>query len=164
MLKKWMGLALGLVLGLGTMAQELKTLPQGTLKTLDGKTMEVSELVTGKPVVISFWATWCSPCKRELNTIAEVYEDWQEETGVTLVAISIDDSRTASRVKPYINGQNWDYTVLLDGNSDFRRSMGVNNVPHTFLLNGKGEIVYQHNNFAPGDEDELYDKILELEN
>jgi len=162
MIKNICGLALGLLITLGAVGQDLKQLPNATLKTVDGKTLEASALVTGKPVVISFWATWCSPCKRELNTIAEVYEDWQEETGVSLVAVSVDDARTKSRVAPYINGQNWDYTVLLDENSDFRRSMGVNNVPHTFLLNGKGEIVYQHNNFAPGDEEELYEKILEI--
>lgn len=116
----------------------------------------------GKPIIISFWATWCTPCIKELNTIQENYEDWQEETGVKLIAISIDDARNAARVKPFVNGRNWEYEIYLDKNSDFKRAMNVVNVPHTFLLDGKGNIVFSHNSYAPGDEEELYEKILEL--
>ena len=82
-----------------------------------------------------------------------------DETGVKLVAVSIDDQRSATRVKPYVNSVGWDYQILLDKNSDFKRAMGVQNVPHTFLLDGKGNIVYQHNSYSPGDEDKLYDKV-----
>lgn len=116
----------------------------------------------GKPIIISFWATWCTPCVKELNTIQEVYEDWVDETGVKLVAISIDDARNAARVKPFVNGRSWEYEIYLDKNSDFKRAMNVVNVPHTFLLDGNGKIVFSHNSYAPGDEEELYDRILEL--
>ena len=90
-----------LVLSFGVMAQNTKTLPDNvSVKTLDGRTVHTSVIQNeGKPIIISFWATWCKPCNRELNTIKEVYEEWQEETGVKLVAVSIDDSRSASRVK-----------------------------------------------------------------
>ncbi|MCB0484158.1 MAG: TlpA family protein disulfide reductase [Flavobacteriales bacterium] len=141
-------------------AQEARTLPAIDVKDLKGAAFNTSNINNdGKPIVISFWATWCSPCKRELNNIAEVYPDWQEETGVKLVAISIDDARNAQKVKPYINGQSWDYEVYIDQNSDFKRAMGVNNVPHTFLIDGNGRIVWQHNSYAEGDENELYEKI-----
>ena len=79
-----------------------------------------------------------------------------------LYAISIDDARNMSRVKPYVNGVAWDYEILLDPNSDFRRAMNVNNPPHTFLVDGNGKIIYQHNSYSPGDEDELYDELLKL--
>ncbi len=142
---------------------KVRTLPSSNLKDLKGKAVNTAKLSNeGKPMIISFWATWCSPCKKELNTIAEVYEEWQDETGVELVAVSIDDARSASRVKPYVASKAWDYQVLLDPNSDFKRKMGVNNVPHTFLVNGKGEIVWQHNNYAPGDEDELREQLKHL--
>ena len=118
--------------------------------------------VYGKPMIISFWATWCKPCKAELNTIAEEYDDWVDETGVKLVAVSIDDARSSSRVEPYVNAQGWEYLVLMDPNSDLRRAMGVNNVPHTFLVNGAGKIVWDHNNYSPGDEEELYEKLIHL--
>lgn len=118
----------------------------------------------GKPIIISFWATWCGPCKRELNTISEVYEDWQEETGVKLVAISIDDTRNINKVAPYVNGQAWDYEVYIDPNSEFKRAMNVINVPHTFLIDGNGKVVYQHNSYSPGDEDKLYEKVKALLN
>jgi len=140
-----------------------KTIPSATVAALDGKQVNTADFSNdGKPIIINFWATWCSPCKRELNTIAELYPEWQEETGVKLIAISIDDARSQSRVLPYINGSAWDYEVYVDTNQDFKRAMGVNNVPHTFLVNGQGEIVWQHNNYSPGDELDLYDKILEI--
>ena len=137
-------------------------LPAVTVETLDGKKVNTSSWSNnGKPMIINFWATWCAPCKRELNTINEKYETWQKETGVKLIAVSIDDPRSMNRVAPYVNGQDWDYEVVLDPNGDLKRALNVNNVPHTFLVDGKGNIVYQHNNYEPGDENELYRKVKE---
>lgn len=139
-----------------------KKLPAVQLKDMNGNPVNTAELGLKGPIVISFWATWCAPCKRELNTIHELYEDWQAATGVTLVAVSIDDEKTKNQVPVYVNGKMWEYLVLMDPNGDFKRAMGVNNVPHTFLIDENGNIVYSHNNYAPGDEEKLYQKILEL--
>ena len=140
-----------------------RTLPSVEVKTLDGGNINIQEIEnSGKPIVISFWATWCKPCKKELNAIAEVYEDWQEETGVKLIAISIDNTRSMSKVMPYVNASDWDYEVYLDPNRDLARAMGVSTVPHTFLLNGKNEIVWQHKGYVDGDEDELLEQIKKI--
>ena len=140
-----------------------RKIPDVTVKNLDNSSFQTGEIENdGKPIIINFWATWCSPCKRELNTIAEEYQDWVDETGVKLVAISIDDARNMHKVKPYIDGQGWEYEVYIDPNADFKRAMNVNNVPHTFLVDGEGNIVWQHNSYAPGDERELYDLVEKL--
>lgn len=139
-----------------------KSLPSVQLKDMNGKAINTAELAANGPVIVSFWATWCSPCKRELNTIHELYQDWQEEFGVSLVAVSIDDEKTKNSVPVYVNGRGWEYLVLMDTNSDFRRAMGVNNVPHTFLIDKDGVIVYSHNNYAPGDEELLYQELVKL--
>lgn len=139
-----------------------KTIPSVTLKDMEGKVINTAELGLKGPIVFSFWATWCAPCKRELNTIHDLYADWQEETGVTIVAVSVDDEKTKNNVPVYVNGKSWEYLVLMDPNGDFKRAMGVNNVPHTFLVDENGVIFYSHNSYAPGDEEILYQKILEL--
>ena len=150
-----------LALGLGTSFSQ--SLPAVQLKNLEGENISTGDLATeGQPTLICFWATWCSPCKRELNNYAELYEDWQDETGVNIVAVSIDDQRSIRRVAPYVNSVLWDYDVLLDPNKDFARAMQVVNVPHTFLVNVEGEIVWQHNNYADGDEEEVYEELLKL--
>ncbi|NQZ55428.1 MAG: TlpA family protein disulfide reductase [Candidatus Nitrosopelagicus sp.] len=142
-------------------SQESRSLPNVKVKTLAGDAFNISDLDNNnKPMVISFWATWCKPCKKELNNISEVYEDWQKETGVKLVAVSIDDTRSMSKVAPYINASDWEYEVYLDPNKDLCRLLGVSTVPHTFLLNGKKEIVWQHRGYVEGDEEALYNKIL----
>ena len=140
-----------------------RTLPSVEVKTLDGGNINIQEIEnSGKPIVISFWATWCKPCKKELNAIAEVYEEWQDETGVKLIAISIDDTRSMSKVMPYVNASDWDYEVYLDPNRDLARAMGVSTVPHTFLLNRKNKIVWQHKGYVDGDEDELLEQIEKI--
>lgn len=144
-------------------AQSSTTLPSAVVQDMQGKKVDAASFSNnGKPMIVNFWATWCAPCKKELSAIADVYDEWQERTGVKLIAISVDDSRTMARVMPYVNGQGWDYDVYLDPNGDLKRALNVNNVPHTFLLNGKGEVVWQHNNYVPGDENELYRKLQEL--
>ncbi|MCI4666611.1 MAG: TlpA family protein disulfide reductase [Bacteroidia bacterium] len=143
--------------------QAQNALPAKTIKDLKGKSVKASELKNESgPMIISFWATWCKPCLKELNAIADVYDDWKDETGVKLVAISIDDARAAHKLPSFVNGQDWDYEVYLDENGDLKRAMNVVNVPHTFLLNEKGEIVYQRTIYAPGDEELLYEKIQKL--
>jgi cytochrome c biogenesis protein CcmG/thiol:disulfide interchange protein DsbE len=139
-----------------------KKVPSVNLTDMKGKAFNTSELGLKSPIVFCFWATWCAPCKKELNTIHDLYSDWQEETGVTLVAVSIDDEKTKSQVPVYVNGKAWDYLVLMDPNGDFKRAMGVNNVPHTFLVDKEGNVVYSHNNYAPGDEEKLYQEIKKL--
>ena len=150
------------LLAVGFLA-EAQPLPKIEVQTLGGAKVPIASLhQTGKPTIVSFWATWCKPCINELNSLAERYDELQEELGVTLVAVSIDDSRTSPKVGPFVAGQGWDYTVVLDPNSDLRRAMGVNNVPHTFLLNGAGEIVWQVNKYVPGEEEVLIAEIRKL--
>lgn len=137
-------------------------MPKVDLTTVDGKIFNSSEISTDdKVIVVSLWATWCVPCLKELDAISEIYDQWQEETGVELYAISVDDSRTVKRVKPLINGKSWDYTVLLDTNNDFKRALGAATVPLTLLVKNN-EIVYRHSGYSPGAEYELYEKIKEF--
>jgi cytochrome c biogenesis protein CcmG, thiol:disulfide interchange protein DsbE len=143
--------------------EKLRLLPSVEMKSLDGKSINSKSFENnGNPIIISFWATWCKPCIQELTNIAEIYDEWKEKTGVKLIAVSIDDARNMSKVGPLANGKGWEYEVYLDPNSDFKRAMNVNTVPHTFLLNGKKEIVWNHNSYAPGDEHKLYEKIVKL--
>jgi peroxiredoxin len=140
-----------------------QTLPDVSLKDIEGNTVSTaSTLQEEGPTVFCFWATWCSPCKRELNNYAELYEDWVDETGVKIVAVSIDDQRSMNRVAPYVNSVGWEYDILLDPNREFARALNVNNVPHTFVVDAEGNVVWSHNNYADGDEFELYEELLKL--
>tara|TARA_B100000989_G_scaffold5168_1_gene3613 strand:- start:809 stop:1210 length:402 start_codon:yes stop_codon:yes gene_type:complete len=133
------------------------------VKKIDGTNFNFKEIDNnGSPIIISFWATWCKPCTKELNNIAEVYEDWQDQTNVKLVAVSIDDRRSQSKVAPYVNSSGWEYEIYIDPNSDLKRAMGVSTVPHTFLLDKNKQIIWQHRGYVEGDEYELFDEILKL--
>ena len=142
-----------------------KTLPEVTVKTITGESFNTADIENdGDPIIVSFWALWCHPCIKELTTIADVYEEWQEETGVKLYAISIDDARSTAKVGPLVNGKAWEYEVLLDPNGDFKRAMNVNMIPHTFVLDGNKNIVWQHTSFAEGAELDLIEVIRKVKN
>lgn len=138
--------------------------PSTPLTTLDGKTTNLQELSEdGNVKIVSLWATWCVPCLKELDAINDVYEEWQNDTNVELIAVSIDDSRTVKRVKPLINGKAWDYNIVLDTNNDLKRALGAATVPLTLIIKDN-KIVFRHSGYNPGSEMELYEKVQEYAN
>jgi thiol-disulfide isomerase/thioredoxin len=137
-------------------------LPSMQIKSLDGQSIQLEDISKNDQlVVVSLWATWCVPCKNELDAISEVYDYWIDETNVKLYAISVDDSRTVKRVKPLVSGKGWDYEILLDTNSDLKRQLNAPTIPLTLLVKNN-KILYRHSGYTPGAEDELYEKIKEF--
>lgn len=140
---------------------DVHRLPLVTLKKLDGTPITTQELLAQPdgPIVLDFWATWCKPCIQELSTLADLYDEWKKQTGVRIIAISIDDARNSKKVAPFVRGRRWQFDVYLDENADLKRALNVNEIPHTFVLNRRGEIVHQHKSYAPGDEELLLEAI-----
>lgn len=131
------------------------SVPIVKVQNLGGKAIKSNDVIADSGLyVICFWATWCKPCIQELNTYADLVEGWSRDYGVRVIAVSIDDARTVSKVAPYVKGRNWPFDVILDVNADFKRAMNVNNAPHTFLVKN-GAVIWQHASYAPGDEEDL---------
>lgn len=161
-MKKLASFSIAFLCGLATIFAQEK-LPELSLSDVNGNKVNLADYGTdGKIQVFSFWATWCVPCKEELNNIAEIYEDWQKDYNVEIIAVSIDDAKTRATAKSYAEGQGWDYTVLLDSNKDLHRLLGGQSVPFTVITDKEGNIIEKHTGYIEGDEYELEEKIAEL--
>ncbi len=142
---------------------EVKDLPTAQVEDLNGKKIDFkTSIVPGKIYVISFWATWCVPCKKELNNMVDLAPSWKEKFNAEIIAVSTDDSRAKSKIKSYVTGENWPFTVLLDQNQDLMRSLGIQQIPYTLIVDGNGKIVYTHNSYVEGDEFEIENKLNSL--
>jgi peroxiredoxin len=130
--------------------------PNATLKTMEGKSVQIQdEIAKNDFTLISFWATWCAPCKRELDALAEVYPTWKKEYNFNVIAVTVDDARGFAKVPALVKSKNWEYTILSDGNQSLQQSMNFTSIPQTFLVDREGNIVYSHTGYSPGDEFEL---------
>ncbi len=127
-------------------------LPSVKMKDLAGRTVDSATLSNGgKPMVISFFASWCKPCKRELSAISEVYDDWKDETGVKIIAISIDQGQNSVKVKPFV-----------DPNSEFLHAMGIQQIPHLLILDGSGNVVESRSGYTEGAENHIIEKLRQM--
>ena len=142
-----------------------QTLPEVKIKDLQGNVVSAKSLVNPDGAAfISFWATWCKPCVNELNAVNDYIEEWKKEANIKVFAVSIDDSRSVGRVKSFVNGRKWEFEVFTDENSDLKRALNVNDVPHAFIIDNNGKIVWQHTSYKPGDEDEYIELMKKVIN
>lgn len=136
-----------------------KKFPSLKLKNLDGKEIDINASFTkNKLTVVSYWATWCSPCKKELDAMSELYPSWQKD-GIEVIAVTIDDIQQLNKVKPLAQQKKWKYTLLSDANKESMRTLNFQSIPQTFVVDKNGNILYTHSGYVAGDEFELEKKL-----
>jgi len=128
------------------------------IENIDGKETNINELSMNKVVIINFWATWCEPCLKELNAFNKNLNLIEQELNSKLISVSIDDSRTVSRIRPMVHGNSWGFEVFPDTNQNIKRSLNIIDIPHTLLIY-QNKIVYESTGYLIGDEEILFDKI-----
>lgn len=136
--------------------------PSVTVEDAKGEAVDTKEILSeGVPTIVSFWSTICKPCIRELDAIYDALPDWMEEADFRVVAVSTDDSRLLAKAKSFAEGRGWgeDFTLLFDKNQDFMRAMNVSVVPHVFVFDANGNIVYSHTSYVPGGELEVFEAV-----
>jgi cytochrome c biogenesis protein CcmG/thiol:disulfide interchange protein DsbE len=137
------------------------TAPNFVAENLDAKKVELKEVLGDGPVLISFWATWCKPCIKELSELQKVYKKYKEKD-FEILAIDVDGPRSISKVRSVVKGLKWEFPVLWDKSKDIYRKYHVLGIPHTVLIDKSGEIRYTHTTYRPGDEEVIKKKIEEL--
>lgn len=152
--------SLALVLLSASAFAQSQDLPATKIRDLDGKQVSFNEAFEkGKVTLVSFWATWCIPCKQEIKNIKSKLEDWKKETDFNYMTVSVDDSRATAMVKTYAKSQGWNFPTYTDPNSDLKRSLNFQNVPFTIIVDANGKVAFQHSGYEEGGEDELFEKV-----
>lgn len=155
-------LSLLIVLGISPLRAQ-KTLPSVELRTLEGRPVNITNyLEEGHPVVLSFWASWCKPCHRELNAFHQLYGQWQERFGARIIAVTIDTRRQLARAKSYATMQEWDFILLSDQENRLKNVLNFQTIPQTYIIQPDGTVVYESNGYVPGAEKEIEKKLMEI--
>ncbi len=142
-------------------AQEI--LPHTEVRTLKNQKVAFNTLFEpGKVTLVSFWATWCVPCKKEIANVKELMPEWKQEVDFDFMTVSVDDSRSSAKVASYAAAQRWDFPTYLDPNNDLKRSLNFQTVPFSMIVDGEGKVVYMHNGYEEGAENEMFAKLKEI--
>ncbi len=124
-------------------------IPIGTIKDLEGNIISLKDAFQeDKITILSFWATWCAPCKKELDAYSGLYEQWTEKYPLEIIAISIDNSRAFPQIAPMVKSKNWPFSIYWDHQGKMQEIFGFYAIPQTYLINQSGEIVAEHAGFT----------------
>ncbi len=134
-----------------------KSFPDAAVVDKDGNSFELqAHLKNGKPKLISLWATWCGPCRMELNALKKPYPGWQAKYDLEILTVSVDVPQMVGRAKKMFESNEWDYTFLHDKDQELMSKLNLSGIPYSMLLDGQGNIVSVQMGYSPG-----YEKLIE---
>jgi peroxiredoxin len=154
-------LSLSAMICLASSAFAADRAPDFTLPDVNGDKVRLSDKLKNGPVLLDFWATWCKPCLQELPSLERIRQLYSKDS-LQVLAISTDNPKSSSNVKPFTRGQGFQFTVLLDTDSEVRKLFGGTTMPFSVLIAPSGDVVYQHLGYVPGDEKGIEEEIIKL--
>jgi peroxiredoxin len=131
------------------------------ISTVTGEKIELDQLYSKGPLLVTFWALWCEPCKEEMRHLNQIYKKYKEH-GFTILGINQDSPKSVSKVRAYVASHNINFPVALDPDFQYLQKMNGQSIPYSILFDTKGKIVYKNVGYLPGDEIKLEEKIQTL--
>jgi len=142
--------------------EDLSSLSTITLDDIYGNAFSFSEHAGKEVLFVSFWATFCKPCKSEMPFLQKLHETWGGK-GLKVVSISLDDPATESMVKPLIERNNYTFTVLIDRQSSAAQLLNPKSVlPFLLVFDKSGRLVLRKDGFSIGDQPGLEKLVSDL--
>ena len=129
-----------------------------TLDNLENEQVSLEELKGDQLTIIDFWATWCKPCTKAMPKLNELYNSYKDQ-GLNIIGISCDGPRSISKVPAVANALKVDYTILTDIDCEVMNTYQYQAFPTLVLLNADNEVVYLHEGYRNGDEEEIKKEI-----
>lgn len=146
-----------------TLLGQIKEVPTASLNDVNGESLEIQKYTKkGGPKLISLWATWCGPCRKELAALDKVYPDWKEKYNLEIVAASVDIPPMLNSAKKMFEKNAWEFTFLHDNNQELINKLGVKGIPYSILVDSEGQVKSVQQGYYPGYEQELEKKISAL--
>ncbi len=131
-----------------------------SLKDIDGKTHSLSDYLGEKVILISFWATWCEPCKKEMVQLSELYEA-NKDKGFLVMSISMDEPESQGDVRPYIKQRGYSFPVLLDSEGEVTNLLNPKRAaPFTLIIDKNQNVSWEHESYVPGDEIKIEEAVM----
>lgn len=122
--------------------EEGKPMPAPDFKVYDKEGNEVTlSSLTGKPVVLNFWASWCGPCKIEMKDFEKAYSNYKDDVHFAMVNLTDGHRETVKTASKYIEDQGFTFPVYFDTDIDAANTYRVYSVPSTYFINSDGELV-----------------------
>lgn len=112
--------------------------PEFELMTLADETIKLSDL-RGQAVLVNLWATWCPPCRAEMQTIETVYNDYKDE-GFTILAVNMTYQDDLAAVQPFVDEQNLTFPILLDTTGQMGNVYQLHSLPSSYFIDREGII------------------------
>ena len=132
------GLARAVLTPAGDRAGAPERLPEFSLPSLSGDGEVTSESLTGSPVVINFWASWCLPCREEAPLLERAWRTYRDE-GLMVIGVNARDS--AADAEGFVREFDITYPVIVDDDLDLMRKMsGIVGWPQTFFVERDGDL------------------------
>ncbi len=132
-----------------------------SFRTLENEEFSLASLYGEGPLLVTFWATWCEPCRHELRALQPVYDRYRER-GFRILAVNQDTPRSMAKVRSFVSSQRIPYLIVTDPNGRFAQQFNVQSIPYTVLFDSEGKIVYRRSGYRPGDEQYIAERIEEL--
>ena len=134
--------------------------PNIRLKMLDGSSAKLYDFLKDGPMIVDFWATWCEPCKKQMYHLNKFHQHFKD-AGFKVLTVNTDTPKSMGKVKSYIRSKKFKFMVAVDPNGQVKKKLKAQLMPTTILVGKDGSVLYRHQGYSPGDEQDILKHITD---
>ena len=135
--------------------------PNVEFNLFSGNKTSIEELIKKGPLVVQFWAIWCSPCKKEMYYLDKIQKEYKD-SGVNVICVNTDNLKSIPKAKAFVRQKQYNLLVASDPSAEIFKKLNASVMPTTIIFDQNGQIVYSKEGYINGDEKNIEEKLKSM--